>query len=277
MTRIEQQKSFYADLVTAKGGSRDERLRRAFATVDRQKFVGPGPWSVATAAGYVHTPSDDPEYLFQDIVIGLIPEQGINNGEPSLHARCLDAVTVKPGEQVLHIGTGAGYYTALLAELTGPTGAVHAYEILPELAERATRNLTGYANVTVVARSGSEGRLPAADVIYVSAGATEPLAIWVDAMKPGGRLIFPLTPDHGFGGMLLVTRRSENRFDARFVSPAIFVPCIGARQQTTAQTLWKAFKRGSEHWNVCSLRRNGQPDASCWAAGEGWWLSTRDE
>ncbi len=115
-------RDFYARLVTAEGGSSDERLARAFATVDRTAFAGDGPWKVFTANGYVDTPSDDPAFVYQDVVIALKPERGINNGEPALHARCIAAVAPQAGESVIHVGAGSGYYTAILAELVGLSG-----------------------------------------------------------------------------------------------------------------------------------------------------------
>ncbi len=271
---LDMHRKFYADYVTAKGAVDDPRLTQAFHMVDRAKFCGPGPWWVSVLTQYLQTPSDDPIFLYQDVVIGLLPERGINNGEPSLHARCLSAVAVQPGDTVIHVGTGTGYYSALLATLVGPTGFVHGYEIEPELAQLARQNLAEFEHVLVHQRSGAEGDLPKADVIYVCAGATEPMAVWLDSLKPGGRLLFPLTPDHGFGGMLLVTYNSAGSFDARFIAPALFFPCIGARNATTARALWGAFRRGNEHWGVRSLRRTGQPDASSWAQGDSWWLST---
>ena len=112
-----------------------------------------------------------------------------------------------------------------------------AFEIDQTFAKRATANLADYPNITVHGRSGSEGPLPAADVIYVSAGATAPLKIWLDALQPHGRLIFPLTPAEGVGGMLLVSRKDANALSASFISPAVFIPCIGARDQQTAERL----------------------------------------
>jgi protein-L-isoaspartate(D-aspartate) O-methyltransferase len=91
-------------------------------------------------------------------------------------------------------------------------------------------------------------------------------------------LLFPLTPADGpgrmpgAGGMLLVTRAGAERFDARFVCPAMFVHCFGARDEETARKLSAAFKRG-ELQSVKSLRRDSQPDDTCWCAGDGWWLS----
>jgi protein-L-isoaspartate(D-aspartate) O-methyltransferase len=226
----------------------------------------------------VETPTDDPAFLYQDVVVALAPEREINNGQPVLHAINLAALNVKQGEKVLHIGAGTGYYTAVLARMTGATGKVVAYEIEQDLAAKAIQNLSDLANVMVEHRSGAVGPLPVCDVIYVNAGATAPSKVWLDALEVSGRLLFPLTPADGpggmpgAGGMLLLTRSGRDRFDARFVCPAMFVPCIGARDEETAQKLSVAFERGDMQ-KVKSLRRDSQPDETCWCAGDGWWLS----
>src|SRR6185312_2768355 len=102
--------------------------------------AGPGPWSLfapdrwdplTERSGYVQTPNDDPAFLYQDVLIALDRRRGINIGEPSLHARCLDALSPKAGETVVQVGAGSGYYTALLAHLVGPNGQVVAFEIDP--------------------------------------------------------------------------------------------------------------------------------------------------
>jgi len=277
--RLQGHRTFFAKLITASIGQPNGRVTEAFAATPRERFAGSGPWNIFTAAGYIETPSDDPAFLYQNVTVALIKEKRINNGEPILHAASLAALNVKDGEAVVHIGAGAGYYTAVLARLTGPTGTVFSFEIEPELASRATTNLADLSNVTVHQRSGTEGPLPSCDVIYVNAGATAPLDIWLDALRPGGRLLFPLTPAEGpggmpgAGGMLLVTRASPSHLDARFLYPVMFIPCVGARDDETAKKLSEAFKRGDMK-NVQSLRRNSPPDESCWCSGNGWWLST---
>ena len=276
---IEAHRAFFAKLITSSVGQPGGRLTEAFAATPREHFAGPGPWSIFTAAGYIDTPSDDPTFLYQNVVVALAKESRINNGEPILHAASLAALNVKEGESVVHIGAGTGYYTAVLSRLAGATGPVTAYEINPELAQRAAANLADLANVTVCRQSGSTGTLPACDVIYVNAGATGPLDMWLDALRPGGRLLFPLTPAEGpggmpgAGGMLLVTQTSPNQFDARFLFPAMFIPCAGARDEETAKKLSEAFKRGDMR-QVQSLRRNTTPNETCWCSGNGWWLST---
>jgi protein-L-isoaspartate(D-aspartate) O-methyltransferase len=277
MDRLEAHRLFFARLVTASAGvpATEERLIAAFASTPRERFVGAGPWQVFTRMGYIQTPGDDPALLYQDVTVALKKDQQINNGQPTLHAVCLAALGVKEGESVVHIGAGTGYYTALLAQLTGPTGSVSAYEIDQELAERATENLADRPQVTVHPRSGTEGRLPACDVLYVNAGATAPVDAWLDALRPGGRLLFPLAPPQAPGAMLLVTRTETDRFAARFVCSAMFIPCVGACDDETAQKLSMAFRRG-DLATVRSLRRDTSPDATCWCAGNQWWLSTAE-
>jgi protein-L-isoaspartate(D-aspartate) O-methyltransferase len=278
--RIEAHRKFYADLITTMAGTPNGRLTAALAATPRERFLGPGPWRIFVGGGYITTPTDDPAFLYQDVVVALSETQKINNGQPVLHTVCLATLSPQEGDTVVHVGAGTGYYTALLSRLTAPGGKVFAYEIEPSLAEQAKANLADMPNVSVHAQSGSEGPLPACDVLYVSAGATAPLNLWLDALRPGGRLLFPLTPDGpggtpGPGGMLLITRKPEEndaRFDARFIMPVMFIPCVGARDEETAKKLAEAFKRGDMK-NVRSLRRNSSPDETCWCAGNGWWLS----
>jgi protein-L-isoaspartate(D-aspartate) O-methyltransferase len=268
-------------LITTSAGSKNKRLKDAFASTPRERFVGTGPWKIFSSGGFVTTPTDDPAFLYQDVVVALAPERQINNGQPVLHAINLTALDVKEGETVLHVGAGTGYYTAVLARLTGETGTAVAYEIEHDLAQRAAQNLADFPNVTVQQCSGSEAPLPVCDAIYVNAGATAPLRVWLDALHANGRLLFPLTAadgpagSPGAGAMLLVTRIGADRFDARFICPAMFIPCVGARDDETAQKLVAAFKRGDLQ-RVKSLRLNSQPDDTCWCAGDGWWLSIAD-
>ena len=91
MNNHEIVRSLYARLVTANTAVAEARIVDAFASVRREQFVGPGPWQIAVDGGYVATETDDPTVLYQDIVVGLFPDRGINNGEPSLHAKCLGA------------------------------------------------------------------------------------------------------------------------------------------------------------------------------------------
>jgi protein-L-isoaspartate(D-aspartate) O-methyltransferase len=274
LDRLADFREVFADVVLARAGIRDTRLRDAFARIPRHEFVGPGPWRLCEDGE--PTLSTDPALLYQDVVLGLAPERGITTGLPSLHARCLHACAPRTGESVIHVGAGAGYYTAVLAELVGPTGSVTAFEIDQALAATASARLQEWPSVVVHPSSGIELPAGAADLIYVCAGVQRLPRAWLDSLRPGGRLGVPLTPGDGEGGFLLVHQLRHGVFSARFLCPARFVPCIGAQEPARVGSLAHAFRsRGLAA--VRSLRRLPEPpDESCWFAGDDWWLSKRD-
>lgn len=275
MYHLQQVRDRYARQIVASAGSSDPRLIQAFACVERERFVGDPPWRVLGRASFLTDRTDDPRELYQDVLISIAPERGINNGQPSLHALCMAAAGVAAGQCVVHVGAGTGYYTAVLAELVGPSGTVHAYEVEEDLAARASDNLRDWPQVQVHCASATDRALPSADIVYVSAGATHPLDSWLDALTPGGRLIFPMTSDNGSGAMLLVTRKASAVYSAAFLTQVSFVACVGARDAHSSAALSVAFTTRRVE-AVRSLRRNSQPDASVWCAGSGWWLSTAD-
>jgi protein-L-isoaspartate(D-aspartate) O-methyltransferase len=92
----------------------------------------------------------------------------------------------------------SAYYTAILATLVGPGGAVTTIEFDSGLAARAAANFAQWPNVRVIQGDGGQVPFDPADVIYVNAGATRPAPFWLDSLKEGGRLILPLTTYHGF-------------------------------------------------------------------------------
>ena len=271
--RVAAHREFFARLIAGRAGvPADGELAAAFRSTPREQFVGGPPWRILTRHGFVEPPSDDPAFLYQDVVVSLGAD-GLNNGEPSLHAMCLATLRPQKGDAIVHVGAGTGYYTTILAKLVGASGVVDAYEIEPGLARRAAQNLAALEQVRLHERSGAEPSLPHCDVLYVNAGATAPLAVWLDALKPGGRLLFPLTAEDGMGAMLLIVRTNGDVWEARFLFQAQFVGCIGARGKAESEQLAEAF-RHSNWQKVKSLHRGDAPDGSCWLAGRGWWLST---
>jgi len=203
----------------------------------------------------------------------------------SADARLVDAFAQVPRERFVgpgpwHVFVGDGYittptYSAILAALVEPTGSVMAVEREEDLAGRAARALQGYPNVAVRTTSAVDLRLPLCDVIYVNAGATDPPHGWLEALRTGGRLVFPLTTNAGWGVMLMITRRAEDRYAATAFSRAAFIPCVGARNDATSEELARALERQSLK-EVRSLRRRSAPDASAWCVGHGWWLSSKE-
>jgi protein-L-isoaspartate(D-aspartate) O-methyltransferase len=267
--RLAIHRAAYARTVMARYGADDPAVEAAFGNVPREAFLGPPPWSFGTGGLSSWTGTSEPEALYQDVLISLDRAKGINNGQPSLHALCITALHLAATDHVLHIGAGTGYYTAILAELAG---AVDAYEVETSLAARATANLAPWPGVRVHAESAAGRSLPAADAIYVNAGATHPDPFWLDALCDGGRLLFPLTGEDMWGGMLLITRMGM-AFAARFVSQCGFIPCAGLRDPVTAARLAEVFRAGGKE-QVRSLTRRLPRSGTTWFAGDGWYLLT---
>lgn len=273
----EKYRSFYAKLICTAARLDDPRIEEAFRVVKREPFAGSGPWYLTSGGHhpYVQTPDDDPAFLYKDLLLALDRERSLNIGMPSAHAMWLGACNIKEAETVVQVGTGSGYYTAILAQLVGARGRVYGYEIDEALAARARENLLDVPHAEVRTQSGAASELPQADLIYVCAGAAQPSRMWLDALRPGGRLLFPLAPDGVLGGMLLITRPEQgSAWPAKFVTRAAFIGCVGLQDEEAGRRLTEAF---SKNWNrVRSLRRDGSPDDSSWFAGDGWWLSTAE-
>ncbi|WP_192260053.1 protein-L-isoaspartate O-methyltransferase family protein [Mesorhizobium caraganae] len=276
MTNVEDARKFYAQLMAASAGSADPRLEQAFATVPREAFLGPGPWTVVagraliTGNGKIMTPSADPVHIYQDVLVALDADKGINNGEPSLHAMWIGRIAPRPGEAVSHVGAGTGYYTALLARLVSP-GAVTAFELEADLAAKATKNLETYDNVSVIHGDAVTSGLPPSDIIYVNAGVIAPPVAWLRALKPGGRMIFPWRPAQSVGLAVTVTR-TDKGFACDPFMRSWFIPCVGASVANSAAKIpdLQQAARSRSIW----LTSDRAPDRTATAViGDVWFSS----
>jgi protein-L-isoaspartate(D-aspartate) O-methyltransferase len=225
--RVSEIRVRYAHRLMEIAGQANARVEAAFAAVPRERYLTPPPWHIFSPGRGYDTVSADPKELYADVLVALEEAQRINNGQPSLHAAWMAAVDPRPGETVVQIGVGAGYYTAILALLVGSEGEVEAYEIEPHLAEIARANLADMAQVEVHAQTGLGVALPPADIVYVSAGVAAPDPGWLRALQPDGRMVFPWQPDPSAGIALLV-RRAPEGFTAEPFMNVSFVGCIGA-------------------------------------------------
>jgi len=265
----------YAQELRYVANVRSRAVLRAFATVPRERFLGPGPWQILgyNFEDYWTTPDADPRHLYHNILVAIDPKRRLNNGQPAFWAFLFDALDIKPGERVAHIGAGMGYYSAILAETVGRKGRVAAYEIDRGLARRARRNLSPWPQVRVTGADGSRRRLGPVDVIVVNAGVTHPAAVWLDALAPGGRMILPLTTDNNWGGRMLKVTRQGEAYAAQFISGVAIFPCAGARDKKASRLLEQAFKSRPQG-RVKSLRRERHKrNATCWLHGKDFCLS----
>jgi protein-L-isoaspartate(D-aspartate) O-methyltransferase len=129
---------------------------------------------------------------FADLEIPL--GHGESMWAPKLEARALQELKPLSGESVLEIGTGSGYFTALLASLAG---RVHSVEIVPELAREARGRLAaaGLTNVDLHVGDGARGFGSEAYDAIVLTGSTPVLhEAFCKQLKPGGR-VFAIVGD----------------------------------------------------------------------------------
>lgn len=260
----------YADTVLALAGVANDRIRSVFATVPREAFLPPPPWTIIRRG--VATQTREAADLYDDVLVALDRGQGINNGEPALHAAWLAAVDPQPGDRVIHVGAGTGYYTAMLAALVRPDGRVDAYEIHPGLAQAATYSLQAYPDVVVHAASAFGRPLPPADIIYVNAGPLAPDPEWLRALKPGGRLIFPWQPLSDWGQTVLVTREPGG-LAVRVLMSVGFIRCVGEITQVVPGGA--PSEAGIAATRSLWLTADRKPDASATAVYDQVWFSSQ--
>jgi protein-L-isoaspartate(D-aspartate) O-methyltransferase len=255
---IDECRRFYAEEIRFSGNVHSTAVIEAFARVPREKFLGPGPWEIASpeirglsAAGGMqtsYTPIDDPRHLYHNVLVVLDKAGDINNGQPTALARWIEAMELQPGDRAYHLGCGVGYYTAIMAEIVGPDGSVAAVEVKPDLAARAQQNLAAYPNVTVAAANGATFDPGASDAMLINAGMTHPNPLWLDRLREGGRLVVPLTmattPTLGVGVMAKIIRKG-NKFSAQVVGPLGIYSGTGMRDAQREPLLRAAMTSGA--------------------------------
>ena len=284
---IEECRRFYAEEVQLSSNIQSPALVEAFACVPREKFLGPGLWligsaearsmSVMGAIQMSYITVEDPRKLYHNVVVAVDREKDINNGQPGALGRWIDALDLKAGERVYHLGCGIGYYTAILAEMVGPSGSVVAIDLNTELAARAQTNLTDYPNVTIQTGDGAEFHPGPCDAMLINAGMTHPTPLLLDCLSKNGRMLVPLTmarnATFGVGVMARVTRRDPGLSIEVVTSLAIY-SCRNARDPEREQPLKAAMTKG-RLMQMKSVRRDVHDQAdSCVLHGPDVCLST---
>lgn len=188
----------------------DEQVFEAISKVPRHEFV---------PEQYRHQ-----AYKNRPLPIGY----GQTISQPSVVAIMTDLLELEPTDKVLEIGTGSGYQAAVLAELAK---TVYSVEIVPELAERAAKDLqrTGYQNVITREGDGYHGWPEYApfDAIIVTAAAGHIPPPLLKQLKPGGRMVIPVGSRFMLQHLVLVTKDEAGNITTEQLLPVNFVPLTG--------------------------------------------------
>ena len=281
MSKLAALRRFYAEEIEAVSNLSTPQLIEALASVPRERFVGDGPWVVfgESAGGAARTTTDsDPRHVYHNYAIALDPGRQLFNGVPALIASAIDRLQLQPGQRVLHIGTGTGYYTALIAHIVGAKGRVLGIEVDGDLATRARQNLADQPWVAVEAGDARGPFNERFDAILVNAGVTHPEPAWLDAIETGGRIIMPLTATMpgmgsiGKGPLVLFIRQADGTFSAQVLTFVAIYSALALRNDELNRRIGEALQR-NPFPRLTRLRRDPhQQNASCWLHDAEWCL-----
>jgi protein-L-isoaspartate(D-aspartate) O-methyltransferase len=147
--------------------------------------------------------------------------------QPYIVARMTEALLEGgPLQNVLEIGTGCGYQTAVLAGLVGKISTIERIEPLLKRAKERLKDL-GIKNVRFRHGDGSAGwpsQAPFDGILVAAAPLRVPEAL-LEQLAVGGRLIMPVGPE-GQQELIRFTKR-EQKVDRQSLGPVSFVPLLG--------------------------------------------------
>lgn len=152
--------------------------------------------------------------------------EGQTISQPYIVALMTEGLALLGKEQVLEIGTGSGYQTAILSRLSA---RVYTVERLKGLFEKAQHRLAGLAcdNVTFRLSDGTLGWKEAApfDAILVAAGGPKVPQALVDQLKEGGRMVIPVGTRRS--QVLKRIVKSKTGLEETALTACAFVPLLG--------------------------------------------------
>ena len=190
-------------------GIEDPAVLEAFLQVPRHEFVPPESRSNA----------------YDDGPLGIGCRQTIS--QPRMVATMTVALGVQPGMEVLEIGVGSGYQTAILLELGATVVGVERH---PPLAREASQRLRalGYADFDIHVADGSLGWPSGApyERILVAAAAPAAPPSLLDQLTVDGRLLLPVG-DRRVQELALFRKTAPGNVRREDLGGVVFVPLVG--------------------------------------------------
>jgi protein-L-isoaspartate(D-aspartate) O-methyltransferase len=189
-------------------GIKNQRVLDAFYKVQRHRFV---PEEIRNSA-------------YSDFPVPIGRGQTIS--QPYIVALMTEYLDLSGQEKVLEIGTGSGYQTAILAELTKEIYSIERFEELSKNAW-AILNEFGYTNVSLKVDDGTLGwpeSAPFDRIIITAASPRIPLPL-TEQLKENGKFILPL--GENTTQILTLVEKKNNKFEYTNLCGCVFVPLVG--------------------------------------------------
>ena len=190
-------------------GIQDARVLDAIQAIRRDRFV----------------PEDQLPFAYNNSALPIGMGQTIS--QPYIVALMTEALSLTPKSQVLEIGTGCGYQTAVIGELAD---RVVTIERIAELSTEAEARLTslGYDRVDFLIGDGTQGWpefAPYDAIIATAAGPKMPRSLY-DQLKPNAKLVIPVG-DRSIQSLQCIERTAEGPRTTELCG-CRFVKLIGA-------------------------------------------------
>lgn len=158
---------------------------------------------------------------------------GQTNSQPTTVALMLEMLAPRSGQNILDVGCGSGWTTALLAHAVGSGGRVYGLEIIPELKNFAEANILKYdfiqkGIVKIFQGSGYQGLKDYApfDRILVSAAAEAIPQELLWQLGANGRMVIPIGGREAVQDLVVVEKNINGRYKESRYHGFVFVPLV---------------------------------------------------
>ena len=202
-----ERRSMVARQLAARGIS-DPRVLEAMARVPREIFV----------------PATSRHLAYADSALPIDCGQTIS--QPYIVALMTEALELSGDEKVLEIGTGCGYQTAVLAELTPHVYTIERHADLSRAARRRLESL-GYDTIHYRVGDGTLGwpeEAPFDRILITAAAPAIPEPLW-EQLREGGLVVAPL--GGAWSQRLVAIRKERGEPVERYLCACRFVPLVG--------------------------------------------------
>ena len=189
-------------------GIKDPRVLNAFYKIERHKFI----------------PEDSRGNAYGDFPLPIGEGQTIS--QPYIVALMTQSLGLTGQEKVLEIGTGSGYQTAILAELSGEVYSIERFEVLAKMAQTLLGELS-YKNIKTKTGDGTLGwqeDAPFDRIVITAASPKVPLPL-IEQLADSGKLILPL--GESLAQVLTLVEKKEGKLKSMDICGCVFVPLVG--------------------------------------------------